>query len=133
MFDNIGKKIKTLAATIALVGIIVSIITGVIILGIGADMGFGVGGEGLVGLGIMIIIIGSLISWVSSFVLYGFGELIEKTTEIAQNTVKKGSTGTLTLKMENEKKLATLIQWKESGLISEEEFELKKQTLLKEV
>ena len=36
--------------------------------------------------GILVIAIGSLFSWVGSFCLYGFGELIEKTTEIAENT-----------------------------------------------
>jgi hypothetical protein len=30
--------------------------------------------------------LGSLISWISSLALYGFGELIEKTAEIARNT-----------------------------------------------
>jgi len=130
MFDNIGKKLKNSAVTIAWVGIIVSILTGIGLIGVGADMRHG--GDAFIALGIGAIVIGSLISWVSSFFMYGFGELIEKTTEIAQNTSKKGSGGSLTSKMENEKKLATLIQWKENGLISDEEFEAKKQALLKE-
>ena len=35
--------------------------------------------------GILIAIIGSGISWIGSFFAYGFGELIEKTSEIATN------------------------------------------------
>jgi len=121
MFDNIGKKMKTLASLEITLGIVVSIIIGIIVMS-----------EVLL-LGIVVIIVGSWISWVSSIFMYGFGELIEKTSEIAHNTSKKGSAGTLTSKMENEQKLATLLQWKENGLISDEEYELKKQALLKEV
>ena len=135
MFDNIGSKIKTLAVIIAWVGIIGSIIAGIILISIGISMNnsswSGSPGAGLIWSGIVCIIWGSLLSWISSFVLYGFGELIVKTTEIERNTSKKGG-GSLTAKMENEKKMASLLQWKENGLISEEEFELKKQALLKE-
>lgn len=39
-------------------------------------------------LSIFILIVGPLFSWTSSFVMYGFGELIDKSTEIAKNTRK---------------------------------------------
>lgn len=71
MYENIGDKIKGVAVITAILGIIASIIYGGSI--IAATNRYGSG----VGLGWMIIIIGSLLSWVSSFVLYGFGELIE--------------------------------------------------------
>ena len=87
MFDNIGSKIKTLASTYAWGGIIVSIIIGVILIAMGAAMRTYYG-TSLIWRGIAIIILGSLFSWISSFVLYGFGELIVKTTEIAKNTNK---------------------------------------------
>jgi hypothetical protein len=74
MFDNIGSKIKGLAQIVCWIGIIVSVIFGFALMD---EVGFG---------GIVAIILGSLFSWVGSFCLYGFGELIEKTTEIAKNT-----------------------------------------------
>jgi hypothetical protein len=74
MFDNIGGKIKTLAKIICWLGIIISVISGMVLIGI----------SGLVS--VLTIIAGSLTSWIGSFSLYGFGELIEKTTEIAENT-----------------------------------------------
>ena len=73
-FENIGSKIKTLAVVLTVVGIVASVIFGFFILSANA------------GYGLLIMIVGSLISWVSSFFTYGFGELIEKTTEIARNT-----------------------------------------------
>ena len=72
MFDNIGSKIKILAQVICWVGIIITVIIGVFLM--------------LEGFGILLIIIGPLFSWIGSFCLYGFGELIEKTAEIAENT-----------------------------------------------
>lgn len=92
MYNNIGKKIKTLAKVLAWLGIAVSVIAGIaIIAGGGAMSSYGssynMGGSAAVA-GITTIIFGALGSWVSSFMLYGFGELIEKTTEIAKNTEK---------------------------------------------
>ena len=40
----------------------------------------------MIGAGVAVIVLGSLLSWVGSFMMVGFGELIEKTTEIAENT-----------------------------------------------
>ena len=69
MFDNIGRKIKTLASVLAWIGIVLSIIYGLILLADGKD-------DNVV-VGVIIIVVGSLCSWLSSFVLYGFGQLIE--------------------------------------------------------
>lgn len=73
-FENIGSKIKTLAVILTVVGIVASVLIGMFMLTVNA------------GYGLLIMIVGSLISWVSSFFTYGFGELIEKTTEISKNT-----------------------------------------------
>jgi hypothetical protein len=75
MFDNIGKKIKGLAKVICFLGIILAICIGVYEIGNGNN-GFS---------GLIIIIGGALISWVSCFVLYGFGELVDKVCDIAEN------------------------------------------------
>ena len=124
MFNNIGAKIKVLAQVWAWIGIIVSVIVGFYLIIQGSGVHRGGGGE-VVGVGIGILIGGALWSWISSWGLYGFGELIEKTTEIAKNTAKDSAPNPLMTKME------TLIQWRDSNLISEEEFEIKKQALLK--
>lgn len=80
MFDNIGGKIKTVATTIAWLGIIGSIIIGIIIIAEANDSYYPSATETLSGW--LVIIVGSLSSWVSSFTLYGFGQLIENTDTI---------------------------------------------------
>lgn len=80
MFDNIGSKIKTVAATIAWLGIIGSIIIGSVMIKEANDSYYPSATETLSGW--LVIIVGSLSSWVSSFTLYGFGQLIENTDTI---------------------------------------------------
>ena len=75
MFDNIGGKIKTLAMVVTWVGIIASVLSSFIFLVIDDDM-FIIGG--------VVAVFGSLLSWASSLVLYGFGQLIENTDIIAK-------------------------------------------------
>ena len=73
MYDNIGNKIKILAKTVCLLGIIGSVIFGLIVC-------FGTGEFRAIGL--LYVLIGSIMSWISSFITYGFGELIEKVCSI---------------------------------------------------
>ena len=75
-FENIGSKIKTLAIITTIVGLATSVFLGLYILTTNALYG------------VLIALIGSLVSWLSAFFMYGFGELIEKTTEITKNTKK---------------------------------------------
>lgn len=70
MFDNIGGKIKGFAKVVAWLGIILSVIIGFLSIETG---------------GILIIIIGSVSSWVGSFVLYGFGQLVENSDKLVGN------------------------------------------------
>lgn len=81
MFDNIGSKIKSVATAIAIFGIIGSIIIGNIIIAEANDSYYPSATETLNGW--LVIIVGSLSSWVSSFTLYGFGQLIENTDIIS--------------------------------------------------
>lgn len=83
MWDNIGEKIKALAKVIAWVGIIGSIISGIVLFKISS-----IGGGLYVGLGFAAIIGGSLISWISSWFMYGFGELLYNSEIIKYNTSK---------------------------------------------
>ena len=85
MFDNIGGKIKTLAKVLCWVGIIFSVLIAIILF-IEAKEGSYRTEDLYMKLGCIYLIFGPLISWVSSFFMYGFGELIERTTEVALNT-----------------------------------------------
>ena len=71
MFDNIGRKIKSLASVITWFGMIASVITGL------QNMPAG----------ILIIILGCLASWTCGLLLYGFGQLIENTDKLTKHFV----------------------------------------------
>ncbi len=75
MFDNIGGKIKTLAKIFCWIGIVFSVIFGIFLI---------IGEQVIIGLGLLFG--GSILSWISSFVLYGFGELIDNSEKIKKNT-----------------------------------------------
>ena len=77
MYDNIGKKIKGLATATFIVEALASIIIGIVVAVIDND---------LVLVSLLILLLGSFAAWVSSWLLYGFGELIDKTCDIAYNT-----------------------------------------------
>ena len=79
MFDNIGRKIKSLSQFVCWIGIICSVISGIVITASDEDLMF---------LGFLIMIIGPLVSWISSFTLYGFGQLIENTDQLVLNAKK---------------------------------------------
>jgi hypothetical protein len=76
MYSNIGGKIKKLAVIIAILMAAGSVISGIIVL----SQGYGAAA------GVINIILGPIIAWVLSLTIYGFGELIEHTTEI-RNTL----------------------------------------------
>lgn len=86
MFKNIGGKIKTLAVILTVIDIIGSIVGGIVLI----DMDEG--------LGATVIVVGILFSWINSFFIYGFGELIENTQKIERNTSSLGKTGTYNIK-----------------------------------
>ncbi|MBQ7037187.1 MAG: hypothetical protein IJN74_06880 [Clostridia bacterium] len=82
MYENIGEKIKTLAMTIA-----------AIIAGIGALAGLVLMRSNPI-FGVLIIVAVAIIAWVSSLVLYGFGELITKVSILAGGkSTTPGTTG----------------------------------------
>ncbi len=73
MFKDIGVKIKDLARFLSVVGIVASIIFGI---GIFQNVNAGTG--------MLVIICGPIVSWISSWLLFGFGELVDNTTLIAK-------------------------------------------------
>ena len=83
MFDKIGSKVKVLAKVILGIGLFVSIIAGFLMMAT-AESGFDgmVNGQRLVGLAVLLG--GVAASICLSLLVYGFGELIERTTELAE-------------------------------------------------
>lgn len=77
MYNNIGGKIKGLTKVIAVMGALAPIVIG---------LGLMFSDENLFLVGLLVIAVGCLISWISSWLLYGFGELIENTALVARNT-----------------------------------------------
>lgn len=78
MFENIGSKIKTLAQAIAILGSSISI-----------AFGFWFISKGIVSYALIYIFLGPLLSWVSSFALYAFGQLVENSDETLKVRKKK--------------------------------------------
>lgn len=67
MLEDIGGKIKKLAVVTCISGMIASVIWGFVLF---ADS---------VPIGLLVMAVGCVCSWVGTFTLYGFGELIEET------------------------------------------------------
>ena len=91
MFDNIGGKLKLLAKVVAVLGIIVSIIYGFVLIAQGNQLSsYGSSlrstGSALSGIGWVVMIVGSLASWILSWGLYAFGELVENSETIVNWT-----------------------------------------------
>ena len=72
MFNNVGGKLKTIAGFFTWVGIAAAVIIGIAIIDLTTFL-----------VGLMVMAIGSFISWISSLGLYAFGELVENSTIIA--------------------------------------------------
>lgn len=104
MYDNIGGKIKGLAKASFIVAAIAEVITGIALMA--AD-------EDLILYGLLVMVVGPIVAWVSSWLLYGFGELIDRVCEIAKNTRTSRNTSTVANNqehqehIENSEKIAT--------------------------
>jgi hypothetical protein len=81
MFSNIGNKIKTFAIFLFVIEAIGAIFTGIALIAELYDEWIGV----------LVMFAGPVVAWISSWLLYGFGELIDKTCEIAENTRHYGA------------------------------------------
>lgn len=84
MFENIGGKIKGLAKFICWVGIVICVIAGIIMFIQAGEAYYSADRTVLIITGLAIIIVGSLMSWIGSFLLYGFGELVDNSSKIRQ-------------------------------------------------
>ena len=73
MYRHIGRKIMVVAKVFAWIGIIASIIGGIIMMAIDSALTVP---------GIALAVLGSLLSWINSFLLCGFGQLVDNSDEI---------------------------------------------------
>ena len=81
MYKNVGGKLKALAKAYAIVVAIISIIAGMVTLASNAA----------VCIGLVLIIVVPFVAWLSSFILYGFGELIEEVSLIRRQKIDSTS------------------------------------------
>ena len=79
MFSNIGGKIKKLAIVFTCLGFLGSLLVGVPLTVLLSDFS----PEATI-VGIVITLMGFLFSWTSSFILYGFGQLITNSDKLVQ-------------------------------------------------
>lgn len=106
MFTNIGSKIKSYAKVIFWIGAVISIIVGIVIIFAGIMSGASAYepynfGRALmvVLLGILVAVIGVVLSWINVLVLYGFGVLVENSDtlkQLKQNEQTNGSNDSIT-------------------------------------
>ena len=119
MYDNIGKKIKVLAVVSCIIVAITAFIMGIVLMATSED---------LILLGLLVMLGGPVVSWISSWILYGYGELIEKACNIDYNVraVYLNVRGdepksNISAKAEAER-LKKLENLRARGLITEEEY-----------
>lgn len=83
MYSNIGGKIKALAMVVCGIGAFISVVYGIYLIvnySTGAEIDYRV-----LLVGLIIIIIGVLLSWTGSFVLYGFGQLVQNSDRLVKH------------------------------------------------
>lgn len=81
MYKNVGGKIKGQSKTVAIIEAFLTLIM--------ASSFMFTDDEKMVGVGVLVIVIGCLAAWVSSWLLYGFGEIVEKVCLIEEHTRNK--------------------------------------------
>ena len=96
-YENIGNKIKGLAQMAFVVEAIAAVITGIALMATDED---------LILYGLLVLIAGPIIAWVSSWLLYGFGQLIENSDIIAEEYNRKNEKHEKVVAKNNEKKQA---------------------------
>ena len=85
MYEHIGRKIKSVAEWLNVLGVFVSVLLGVIIIGYNEDSFL---------LGLLVMGVGAIISWLSTLLLCGFGQLVEDTQTIREAITNGNAIGT---------------------------------------
>lgn len=117
MYNNIGGKICGLARFFAVIGIIASVIAGVVLM-----VNARYGGAIMSLIGLLVMALGSLVAWMASWCLYGFGELISKTDDI-NDGLSSGRVGLYETVRKNSERVENLNALRSQGLITEEEYQ----------
>lgn len=73
MFKNIGKKIKVAAQVCTWIGIIGSALSGIVLLSLGIILA-----------GCLLLLVAPVVSWLSMFMLYGLGQLVDNSDTIVK-------------------------------------------------
>lgn len=76
MYNNVGGKIKGIASFVTGIGIAISVCAGIVMIAVLEDLVFW---------GFLVMIVGSIASWLATLLLYGFGQLIENSDIIAKH------------------------------------------------
>ena len=113
MYDNIGGKIKSLAKAVFIVEAIAAVIAGIALMASDDDM---------VPFGLLVMAVGPLVAWVSSWLLYGFGEIIDKLCDIERNTRGGERKSEAQSKVDYER-MSKIERLRSQGLITEEEYQ----------
>lgn len=96
-YDNIGNKIKSLAQTAFIIEAIAAAISGLVVM---------IEDEDMILIGLLIMVIGPFIAWISSWLLYGFGQLIENSDIIAEEHKRTNEKHEKVVAKNNERKQA---------------------------
>ena len=113
MYEKIGSKIKILAKVMFFIGSFGSIMAGVAFMIDKNEFNF---------IGIIILVVGIILSLATSWILYGFGELIEKTSFIATNVYSSKNQKKENINIDCNR-INEFEKLRFNGLISEEEFQ----------
>lgn len=114
MYNNIGGKIKILALVTAIVEAAGSVIAGIALMAEDDD---------LIPVGLLLWFVGPLVAWISSWLLYGFGELIAKVTDIERNTRGNGAVKSQVQAKADAERVNQFERLRAQGLISEEDYQ----------
>lgn len=113
MYDNIGRKIKNLAEAIFIIATILAVIMGIALTFLLEDIFY---------VGLIVLVVGPIVAWISSWLLYGFGELVDKVCDIERNTRGEKGKSEAQLKVDYEK-IREIEKLRSQGLITEEEYQ----------
>ena len=113
MYDNIGGKIKSLAKVIFIVEAVLAVVAGIATMAVDDSM---------IATGFIILIVGPVVAGISSWLLYGFGELIEKVGAIERNTRGSGKSSDGQA-MTDAERLVKLERLRSQDLITDEEYQ----------
>ena len=96
-YDNIGEKIKGWAKWIFAIEAIAAVISGFVLMAQDEDM---------ILIGLLVAVFGPIVAWVSSWLLYGYGQLIENSDIIAEEYNRKNEKHEKDIAKSNAKKEA---------------------------